>query len=176
MSRRGGKLVLGCCVAAVAGIAGAWASGVRINLTPSMPLGLWQVSGAADVRRGAAAVVCTPRGDATRVGRERGYIGPGACPNGTEPLLKVVAAVAGDTVAVTPDGLAVNGEALPGTGRRTHDTAGRELRAWPAGIYTVQPGTAWVVTPAPDSWDSRYWGPVQAGDVLGTARPMAVLP
>lgn len=170
------RAAVGCCLFALAGVGAAGAAGVRINTTPSMPVGLWRVSPSGDLRRGDAVVVCAPDNVATRLGLGRGYIGAGTCPGGTEPLLKVVAAVPGDAVAVGPHGLAVNGAVLADTVPLAHDRAGRALPAWPPGIYTVQPGTAWTTTPAPDSWDSRYWGPVRLADVLGVARPVAVWP
>ena len=176
MSRARARVAVFCCIGTLTGIGAAWAAGVRINTSPSMPRGLWQVSRAAEAGRGDAVVVCAPPGPASRIGRERGYVGPGACPGGTEPLLKVVAAVAGDVVAVEPRGLAVNGAVLAATTPLAHDAAGRALPSWPPGIYAVQPGTAWVTTPAADSWDSRYWGPVRLADVLGMARPVAVWP
>ena len=176
MSRVRVRVAVGCCIAAVAAIGAAGALGLRINVTPSMPQGVWRLSDAAEVRRGDAVVVCAPPGAASHLGRERGYIGPGACPGGTVPLLKIVAAVSGDAVAVGPFGLAVNGAVLADTVRLSHDAAGRALPALPPGIYAVQTGTAWVTTPAADSWDSRYWGPVQLADVLGVARPVAVWP
>lgn len=176
MSQARARVAVCCCIGTLAGIGAAWASGLRINATPSMPRGLWQVSGATEVRRGDAMVVCSPDGGVARLGRQRGYVGAGTCPGGTEPLLKVVAAVAGDAVAVGPAGLAVNGELLADTVPLARDGAGRDLPAWPPGIYTVEPGTAWVTTSTADSWDSRYWGPVRLADVFGVARPVAVWP
>lgn len=176
MNRTCARVAVGCCIGALAGIGAAWASGIRINTTPSMPRGLWQVSRTAVVGRGDAVVVCTPPGLASDIGRARGYIGPGACPGGTGPLLKIVVAVAGDAVAVWPRGLAVNGAQIPATARLVRDKAGRELPALPVGTYAVSPGAAWVTTPAADSWDSRYWGPVRLADVLGVAHPVAVWP
>lgn len=166
----------GCCgIAALVCMGIAGTAGVRINTSPSMPRGVWWIAPASDVRRGDAVVVCAPP-DAARLGRERGYLGVGGCSNGSEPLLKIVAAGAGDAVAVGAFGLAVNGEVLADTTPLPQDMAGRDLRAWPPGIYTVQTGTAWVTTPRANSWDSRYWGPVRLADVLGVARPVAVWP
>ena len=176
MSRARARVAVFCCIGTLTGIGAAWATGVRINATLSMPRGVWRVTASAEVRRGDAVVVCLPDGMAARVGLQRGYVGPGACPGGTEPLLKVVAAAAGDVVAVGPHGLAVNGAVLAGTTPLIHDAAGRGLPAWPPGIYAVQSGTAWVTTPAANSWDSRYWGPVRLADVLGVAHPVAVWP
>jgi len=67
---------------------------------------------------------------------ERGYIPAGACPGGHEPLVKPVAAVAGDRVTVTALGIAVNGEPIAQSAPLDEDSAGRPLRPVPAGAYT----------------------------------------
>ena len=45
----------------------------------------------------------------------RGYIPAGSCPGGSEPLVKPIAAMAGDVVAVSAAGVAVNGQAVQDT-------------------------------------------------------------
>ena len=42
-------------------------------------------------------MVCLPAAVAA-FGRDRGYLGPGACPAGVGPVLKVIGAVGGDEV------------------------------------------------------------------------------
>lgn len=178
MSRARARLTIGCCLGVLVGIGGAWAGGVRINATPSMPRGLWLVAGdgGAEVRRGDVLVLCVPDPAAVRLGRERGYIGAGPCPDGSEPLVKPAAAVPGDRVTLSPDGVVVNGAALPHSAQLAMDSAGRPLSGWPAGEYAVRPGEVWAVaTHAPNSWDSRYWGPVPLSSVFGVARPLAVV-
>lgn len=178
-SRARARLTVGCCLGVLAGIGGAWAGGVRINATPSMPRGLWLLAGGArpEVRRSDVLVLCIPDPAVVRLGRERGYLGNGPCPDGSEPLVKPAAAVAGDRVLVSPDGVAVNGAVLPHSAQLAADSAGRPLPRWPAGVYAVRPGEVWAVaTQAPNSWDSRYWGPVPLSSVFGVARPLAVLP
>ena len=178
-SRTRARLAIGCCLAVLAGIGGAWAGGVRINATSSMPRGLWFVAGGGspEVRRGDVLVPCIPDRAAARLGRGRGYLGTGPCPDGSEPLIKPAAAVAGDRVLVSPDGVAVNGAVLPHSAQLAADSAGRPLPRWPTGEYAVRPGEVWAVaTHAPNSWDSRYWGPVPLSSVFGVARPLAVVP
>ena len=175
MSHAPARVAVGCCISVLVGIGAAWALGVRINTSPSMPRGVWWIAPASEVRRGDAVAVCAPSA-AANLGRERGYLGAGGCGDGSAPLLKVAAAVAGDMVAVAANGLAVNGAVLADTAPVPHDAAGRELRVWPPGVYTVQSGSLWVTTPRANSWDSRYWGPVPAGAVRGEAWPLLVLP
>ena len=145
---------------------------VRINTTPSMPLGLWGVvSPAYAMPRGTAVLACLP-GKAAVLAAERGYLVHGDCPGDVEVVLKRIAAVAGDVVTVSPAGITVNGVDLPGTAQRKHDSAGRDMPAVPAVTYTVEPGMVWLNTSQPRSYDSRYFGAVPLVSVHGRAFPI----
>src|ERR1700730_2890688 len=80
--------------------------GLRLNFTASMPLGIYRIDHVAPsaMQRGMLVAVCAPLG-AAELGRRRGYLGTGPCSGDSEPLLKTVAAVAGDTVAIASDGV-----------------------------------------------------------------------
>src|SRR5690349_2535022 len=80
---------------------------LRLNTTPSMPRGLYFMT-PGEPQRGATVLVCLPVSLAAW-GVARGYIGYGDCDNGSEALLKTIAAVAGDVVTVRESGIAVNG-------------------------------------------------------------------
>lgn len=164
-----GVLVLGS-------LAAAQLCGLRVNTTPSMPIGIWRVaSPAAALRRGEVVTVCLPDGDAARLAAERGYVPAGSCPDGREPLIKPVAAVAGDLVLVTRAGVSVNGIDVDGTAPLDRDTAGRPLQAFPAGTHKVQPGHVWLLAGlVRNSFDSRYYGPVPVGSVQSVAYPVWV--
>ena len=88
-------------------------------------------------------------------------------------MVKPVVAIAGDTVEVTDEGVAVNGHLLPDTGPRSIDGAGRPL-LHETGFSIVPPGSVWLVVERPDSFDSRYFGKVPMDYIKGTAAPVAV--
>ena len=161
-----------------AGLAGANTAGLRFNATPSMPVGFWRmVPNHAQLQRGEIVVVCPPDTASLRMGHERGYIPPGNCPGGSEPLVKPIAAVGGDVVAVSAIGVAVNGRPVPNTAQLSRDSAGRPLMPVPAGAYPVAPGEVWLLSGHdPRSFDSRYFGPVPESSVQGVSRPLMVLP
>src|SRR5271165_6503631 len=98
------------------------ASGLRFNGTRSMPIGLYRVVApdALGIRRGALVAVCAPAA-AAELGRRRGYLTRGQCAGDSEPLLKVVAAVAGDDLTVSSSGVFVNGCRLPSSAPRSTD-------------------------------------------------------
>jgi len=146
-------------------------AGLRLNTTTSMPRGLYRSVGGT-VAPGAWVSVCLPS-EIARFGVERGYLGAGSCPNGTEPVLKVVAAVAGDVVQVRGDGVAVNGELLAHSRPLERDRGGRELAAYSVAARTLAPGELWLHSPFEErSWDSRYFGPVPSTCVTDVVAPL----
>jgi conjugative transfer signal peptidase TraF len=161
----------------IATLATANVTGLRINSTSSMPRGLWRViNHDAPLHRGEIVTICPPNTKPIRQGAQRGYIPPGNCPGGYEPLVKPIAATAGDTVAITAAGVVVNGKPVQGTAQLAQDSAGRPLRAFPAGTYQVAQGEVWLLSGHDArSFDSRYFGPVPAVNVQGAARPVWVV-
>src|SRR5438034_3432539 len=76
-----------------------WSAGLRVNLSASMPVGLYRVSTGPAVR-GVMVLACLPT-DVAVFARSRGYVPSGSCPGATAPIGKVVLAMVGDTVEVT---------------------------------------------------------------------------
>lgn len=147
-------------------------AGLRINTTESLPRGLWQVVGdPAAVRIGDVVTFCPPLLQASAMARERGYVGQGDCPGGLEPMMKPVVALAGDTVAMSPVGVTVNGQALPRSTPLSRDGAGRPLPQAKAG--EVPAGQVWVLSSHNErSFDSRYFGPIPHAHLTAILRPL----
>ena len=172
-------LVLPPC-ALLIGAALAWAAGLRVNLTGSMPIGVYQatsVASATALDPGAIVLACLPV-EVARLARERGYVPRGSCPGGAGPIGKIVVAVPGDTVTVTPCGLMVNGRLLSGSQPLARDGHGRPLPPLRRGLYLVRTGEIWLLSAhSPRSFDSRYFGPLGAErvrSVLRTVLPSSV--
>jgi conjugative transfer signal peptidase TraF len=147
--------------------------GVRINGSPSLPVGLYLVTEHSD----ANLVEFCPVGPFASLAIARGYRDAGSCSDGGAPLLKPVVARASDSVEVSAAGLAVNGHLLPNTAPMKRDTNNRPLTPWPPGRYTVAPDSVWVASSYnPRSFDSRYFGPVPLGSVRNHVRPWITLP
>lgn len=148
--------------------------GYRINITQSLPLGIWQRT--PDSRGAAYVEFCLPRGTFAELVRERGYIPYGTCPEGLAPLLKPVVAQAGDLVVITDRSLAVNGKPLLSDPIRELDSKGRALPAMKPGSYPVPEKALWVLsTYHPRSLDSRYYGAISESSVIAGMRPVFVL-
>jgi len=145
-------------------------AGLRLNLTGSLPVGLYVAAGAAPVR-GALVLVCLPP-EVAVLARARGYVPRGgACPGGVVPIGKPVLASAGDTVTVTPTGLLMNGAPVPNSQALAMDRKGRPLPQLPTGRYVVRSGTVWILSSYSRlSFDSRYFGAVETAQVRARIR------
>ncbi len=153
------------------------AAGLRLNTTASMPLGLWRITPAnRSLHAGDIVLLCPPDVAVFREAAARGYIPRGRCAGGFAPLIKPVAAIAGDVVSVGADGVAVNGAPITGTAPLDRDSAGRPLQPLLPGRYAVATGEVWLVSAhIARSWDSRYFGAAATANILGLARPVWVL-
>jgi conjugative transfer signal peptidase TraF len=153
-------------------IAATWIGGLRLNLTRSMPIGLYRITRGLPVR-GATVLVCLPS-DIAAFARKRGYVPHGGvCAHGTVPIGKVVLGVSGDTVTVLPAGLLLNGAPVPNSRTLASDHLGRSLPRLPYGTRVLGCGTLWLHSPySAWSFDSRYFGPVHREFVVAVVRPM----
>jgi conjugative transfer signal peptidase TraF len=141
--------------------------GVRINLSPSLPPGLYLTSAA-----GSLIEFC-PAEPFARLALLRGYRNSGVCADGGAPLLKPMVAAEGDTVVFSSAGFDINGVRIPNTAPLAADTKNRPLNHWPFGTYTVDAGTVWVAsTYNARSLDSRYFGPVPIWAIRDRVRPI----
>jgi conjugative transfer signal peptidase TraF len=160
-----------CCpFALIAFTATCWLAGIRLNLTTSMPVGIYVTSGGMPTR-GSMVLVCLPLAVA-ELARERGYLPQGgSCPGGVVPIGKTIVAIAGDTVVVTDTGLIVNGERVPNSTPLRADRAGRLLPRLRLGTYPVAVGQLWLLAGYSRlSFDSRYFGAVDVDQVHGLIR------
>lgn len=152
----------------------AIAVGVRFNATESMPLGLYLQTTPIGYR-GELVVACLDTTNkAVALGLQRGYFPVGNCPGNVAPVLKAVAAVAGDRIELAGDGLSINGRIIPSTVPLQFDPRGFYLpRTYPR-AYTVQPGQVLLLAPGTGSFDGRYFGPTRIAGLRAAARPLLV--
>jgi conjugative transfer signal peptidase TraF len=145
---------------------------LRINATPSLPMGLYR-----ETNDGHAALVeFCPQEPYGRFAAARGYRSVGNCPDGAGPLMKPVVASAGDLVELSGRGIAVNGVLLPNTAPRSMDSKGRPMRSWSQGRYRVPAGFVWVASSYnPWSFDSRYFGPIPITLIRSRLKPFLTL-
>lgn len=132
------------------------------NASASAPVGLYRVDGDATPAVGDL-VVLTPPKTIARFIAERRYV-----PGGV-PLLKQVAALPGQHVCRTGADIFV--DSIPVAAARAHDRIGRMMPVW-HGCQRVPADELFLLNPAADSLDGRYFGPVSASGVVGVAHPV----
>lgn len=146
----------------------ALAGGYRLNLTPSVPIGLWRI---VPVNRPVAinelVFICPPDTAEIREARARGYLHSGFCPSGVAPLIKTVIAVAGQHVEIGAS-VIVDGRVVASSSLAHRDGKGRPLAPFPSGM--VPQGYVFLHSTFPGSYDSRYFGPAPATGILGLAQ------
>lgn len=144
-------------------------SGIRFNASESLPGFFYIVTNNAT----SPLIEFCPEGGSSLLSKERAYRRPGACPDGATPMLKPIAAQAGDLVEVSPHGITVNGTELRNSAPRSRDSRGRPLAHWPFGRYPVPEGFVWVVSEYNAlSFDSRYFGPIPVASIRHHLRPL----
>jgi len=134
----------------------------RILFNPSLsaPRGFYVVIPVDQIERDQKVAALLPEW-AAELAAERGYL-----PRGI-PVIKVVWAVAGDRVCSQEGRLmALN---RPDLVAFSHDREGRSMPLW-SGCRRLNPDEIFLASDAvPDSFDSRYFGPVRTQRVLGRA-------
>lgn len=151
--------------------ANAGRSSLRFNWTASAAVGLYRQQ-PLQLTRGGFVSACLPD-RIMAIGRTRGYIPRGDCPDGTSPVLKVLAGLPGDGISLRRAFTVVNGKRVSEAPLRASDAAGRPLDHFPLGEHTVPEGHVWLLGADPTrSWDSRYFGPVPIESLVGSARPL----
>ncbi|MCZ7450261.1 conjugative transfer signal peptidase TraF [Agrobacterium rhizogenes] len=143
-------------------------AGFRVNITPSKPLGLWRIR-ALDrpVRIGDLVFICPSENSVIREAWSRGYLRRGLCPGGIAPLIKTVAATAGQVIEITSI-VTIDGRVLSHSGVALKDGQGRNIV--PHGGGAIPDGTVYLHSEFPGSFDSRYFGPLPVDNILGLAQ------
>ncbi len=145
--------------------------GIIINISPSMPLGIY-IKNFSTVQRGDIVAICLDKFH-TNLGLQRHFLKPGSACNGSLPLIKQVIAIPGDRIELTDNYLLVN--YTPYFYKTFYqDKNSKPLAVFPRGIYIAN-NSYWLIgTHHLDSWDSRYWGPVSSNQIIEHLSPLLV--
>lgn len=164
--------LLGAVFSMVLGV--AYASGYRLNVTPSLEQGIYRLS-SQPPRRGDIVAFCLSGPDTVLAAS---YVQPGSCPSGLRPLMKYLTGMPSDVVRIEENGILCG----PAQGPRCFwpvriretDSKGRPVV--PATIEGIVPdGMALVLTDHEGGFDSRYFGFVPL-DSMKKMEPMWTLP
>ena len=128
------------------------------NASASVPLGLYRIRHGPP-RRGDLVLIRLPA-DIADLAHRRGYLPKSAY------LIKFVVAVAGDQVCRIGDRILVSGVLVARAMSR--DRWRRGMPAW-HGCRRLASGEIFVLARHPQSFDSRYFGPVPVSATVGRA-------
>ena len=147
---------------------------IKINLTPSMPIGLYRQLPTTKIDRGDIVSACLPLAIAKH-GLARGYLTKGRCPGGSIAVLKKIIAIPGDTVQLTTKSMKVNNRRYPAP-QHTQDSSGNVIIRWiHNGTYKNVTGYWLYGNHSPNlSWDSRYYGSLSRSNIYGVYKPLLI--
>lgn len=133
------------------------------NASASAPIGLYRVTHDHSALRGEL-VLAMPGPALAAFAAARGFLPLGV------PLVKRIAAVAGDRVCAHGNAIFIDGHfAAP---RLAFDGKGRPLPAW-AGCRTLQANEILLLmTKVHSSFDGRYFGPTPISGIVGRLHPI----
>lgn len=171
-SRRRAHFVL--AVLSTCGLAAlAWASFVtpsaRVIYNPSnsVPVGWYRIApinSPTDSLHVGSIVLARLPAEPAALAAQRGYLPPHI------PLLKRVGAVAPQHVCIVNGVVRIDG--VPVAAVLRDDRMGRPLLSWQPCRALVEGELFLLSATNPASFDSRYFGPIAASTVIGTAQPI----
>lgn len=132
------------------------------NASASAPIGFYHVTPASSLKRGAFAVVPTPPG-LRMMAAKRHYLPLNV------PLIKRIIALSGDEVCRHGKVILVNQK--PVAIALIRDSQGRVLPVW-QGCIILNEDQFFALMDRPDSFDGRYFGPLNTEDIIGIAAPI----
>jgi len=132
------------------------------NMSASAPLGLYALHRLNHLRHGDLIAVQPTESQADFL-NQRGFLGQGAL------LLKHVAALTGQLACRQDNHILIDGRIVATVQR--HDHLGRDLPQW-RGCRRLTSREIFLLNAAPDSLDSRYFGPFHTRSVIGRATPL----
>jgi conjugative transfer signal peptidase TraF len=131
---------------------------IYLNIfTHSLPSGIYFRIKGIPQRNDYAATCLTS--EIAKYGINRGYLAQGNCETGTVLVLKMIKGIPGDRFMVKDEFLEVNGDSYRII---NNDSSGRVLKSFYDRKESVIEKDKYILLSdfVPNSWDSRYWGPV----------------
>jgi conjugative transfer signal peptidase TraF len=133
------------------------------NPSDSVPRGWYRIAKADALHVGDIVLARLPAAPAM-LAAQRGYLPAGV------PILKRIGALAPPLMCVSDGAVRIDGDVVATV--RTRDGQGRELPVW-SQCRSLSNDELFLLSSAnPASFDSRYFGPIAAKAVIGSAEPL----
>lgn len=132
------------------------------NPSDSVPRGWYRIAKADALHVGDIVLARLPAAPAM-LAAQRGYLPAGV------PILKRIGALAPQLMCVSDGAVRIDGDVVATV--RTRDGQGRELPVW-SQCRSLVNGELFLLSTNPASFDSRYFGPIAAKAVIGSAQPL----
>ncbi|WP_425409316.1 conjugative transfer signal peptidase TraF [Hyphococcus sp.] len=135
------------------------------NPSASAPKGFYWIGQKTAFKRGDFVAAFTPK-EAQKLASGRGYLPENL------PVLKSIYGIEGDRICIENGTVFINGRRVVDV--LESDSYGRQMPIH-EGCFQLQAGEFFLLsTQIPNSFDSRYFGPVGEDRILGVATPLAV--
>ena len=173
-----------CCVLGLAGLYWFSRSGhASVNYSRSTDVGLYfirdfKVHDFSKLKRGSYISFCPDESQYVDEVLRRKYLPKGRCKMGSAMMLKRIAGLPGDRYSITDDGVYVNGIKQPMSRPMVRDIKGRAMPHLRAMNKSIKTGELLVMTDGSSklSYDSRYYGPIKASQIVYRSWPAIVWP
>ena len=150
----------------------AYVFGARVNTSKSIPIGLYWTS-SAPAEKGAYVIVCPHKASVFDEAKQRGYIAAGFCAGHYGYIMKRIAAARADVVAITDQGVRVNGQLLALSAPLKTDQAGRAMPRYRSNAITLGASEVLLMSDvSATSFDARYFGPLSCSQIKSVIRPV----
>jgi len=147
-------------------------TGIRINTTKSFPQGLYLMRDSF-FKKGDLVIFCPPKSDVFDEALKRDYIGAGFCKGGYGYVMKRIVAVTDDVVAIDDTGVYVNGVRLNNSKLYRSDKSDRRMPYYPKNNFVLGRSELMLMSDVNEqSFDSRYFGPIDCGQIQGVVSPI----
>ncbi len=143
---------------------------IIINITPSLPYGIYIKSKDKNIKIGDYVSFCLNE-KFKQIGLSRGYLEQGKACNGSIPLIKKVIAIPYDKVTLSKSQITISDKIL-NYSTAQYDSLNRKLDTYPEGSYIDN--CYWLIGDydISHSWDSRYWGCIPPQQIINKIKPL----
>ena len=148
-------------------------SAMYINVSPSLPLGIYKKVYKNNLEIGDIVITCIPK-TVKDMALSRGYVSFGQCQNSTSPIGKYIIAKKGDYVEIGVEGIYVNEKLVDYTRPQDIDSNGFLLKPYIM-KRKLKDDELVLANAKLDSFDSRYIGPVKIGDTIAIIEDLYTL-